>query len=400
MSETAEVIVVGLGAAGAATLYQLARRGVRVLGLDRFSPPHDRGSSHGETRITRQAVGEGEVYGPLAVRSHEIWRELETATGARLLDACGVLTLAPADGRGQVHGTGDFLGRAVAVARAFDIPHERLSPAEVKARWPQFILTGGEAALFEPGAGLVYPERCVAAQLAEAQRLGARVVCEAPALSIEEVGAGVRVVTPAGAFEAERVVVAAGAWSPSLIGGPMSHLTLQPQTLHWFGCDEPAAFAPGRFPVFMWIHGDGPSDSFYGFPAVGGADGGVKMACETHEAIARIEDLDRTPPAGAAAQVFERHLRGRIYGVGPRVVRSAVCVYSTTPDSHFAVGWRGERVLAASACSGHGFKHSAALGEMLAEVVCGVAADLPPQFALDRLEATTGTSTLPGGSAK
>jgi sarcosine oxidase len=385
MTETADVIVVGLGAAGAATLYQLARRGVRAIGLDRFAPPHDRGSSHGETRITRHAVGEGEVYAPLAIRSHEIWRELEAATGARLLEVCGCLTLAPADGRARAHGTSDFLGRAAAVAHAFDIPHERLSAAEVEARWPQFALTGAEAGLFEPGAGFVHPERCIAAQLAEARRLGARVVVDAPALSIEEAGEGVRVVTPAGVFEAGRVVGAVGAWSPDLIGGPFGRLALQPQTLHWFACDDPAAFAPGRFPVFMWIRGETAGDSFYGFPVVGAPSAGVKMACEGDGAIARVEDLDRTAPVGAASEVFERHIQGRIRGVGPAVLRSATCIYSTTPDSDFAVGWASERVLAASACSGHGFKHSAALGEMLAEVVCGGDRTIPSEFALQRL---------------
>lgn len=385
MTETAEVIVVGLGAAGSATLYQLARRGVRALGLDRFSPPHDQGSSHGETRITRHAVGEGDVYAPFAIRSHEVWRELEAATGARLLETCGVLTLAPADGSARAHGVSDFLGRAVAVARAFDIVHERLTPAEVQARWPQFELTGDEAGLFEPGGGFVYPERCIAAQLAEAVRLGARVERGAPALAIEEAGAGARVVTAGGMYEAERVVVTAGAWSPGLLGGPFGALTLQPQILHWFACEEPAAFAPDRFPAFMWIRGAQPDDSFYGFPLAGPAEGGVKLACEGQESIARIEDLDRAPPAGAGSRVFERHVRGRIRGIASRVARSAVCVYSTTPDSGFAVGWPSERILAASACSGHGFKHSAAIGEMLAEVVCGSGREIPQEFALGRL---------------
>jgi sarcosine oxidase len=135
----------------------------------------------------------------------------------------------------------------------------------------------------------------------------------------------------------------------------------------------------------MWIRGEAAGDSFYGFPVVGPVDAGVKMACESHEAIARIEDLDRTPPAGAAADVFERHIRGRIRGVGPAVLRSAMCIYSTTPDSDFAVGWTSDRVLAASACSGHGFKHSAALGEMLAEVASGTDRSIPPEFALQRL---------------
>jgi sarcosine oxidase len=396
---TADVIVVGLGAAGAATLYQLARRGVNAIGLDRFTPPHDRGSSHGETRITRQGVGEGEVYAPLAIRSHEIWAELEAATGAELLDTCGLLTLAPADGRGEMHGTGDFLGRAAAVARAFDVAHEILRPTEIAARWPQFRLTGEERGLFEPGAGLVYPERCIAAQIAEARRLGARVVCDCPALAVEETAAGVRVITADGVFEGATAVVTAGAWAPGLLGGSLARLVLQPQILHWFACEEPAAFAPGRFPTFIWLHGENAADCFYGFPAVGGVQSGLKMARETRETIATPEDLDRRVPSGDAAEVFERHLSGRLRGVGPTVLRSAVCVYTTAPDSDFVAGWTGERVLAASACSGHGFKHSAAIGELLAAAVTQ-GRPLPSQFDPRRLETVAGASTQRGASAK
>lgn len=385
-ADSADVIVVGLGAAGAATLYQLARRGVRALGVDRFSPPHAMASSHGESRITRHALGEGEVYAPLAIRSHEIWRELEAASGETLLRICGLLTIAPADGRGQVHGTGDFLTRAAQVARTFEVPHEVLSPSEIQARWPQFRLTGAERGLFEPGAGAVFPERCIAAQLAEAQRLGARILRETPVLAIEETGAAVRLTTPSGGLEAGAVVVAAGVWTPGLIGGALARLALQPQTLHWFAVEDAAAFDPDRFPAFMWVHGAGVDDSFYGLPALGGAGGGVKIASESHETIATPDDLDRTPAPDAASRMFERHVRGRLAGVGPKVLRSAVCVYTTTPDNDFAIGWTGERVLTASACSGHGFKHSAALGELLAQaVIAGDAVRIPDAFALDRL---------------
>ena len=164
MTEIADVIVVGLGAMGAATAYQLARRGVRVLGLDRFAPPHDRGSSHGETRITRQAIGEGDQYVPLALRSHEIWRELEAETGEQLLLSCGFVAIDSAGGRAATHGRPGFTARTVAAARRFGITRELLTPDELMRRHPAFRLAGHEQVYYEPGGGLVFPERCIAVQ--------------------------------------------------------------------------------------------------------------------------------------------------------------------------------------------------------------------------------------------
>src|SRR4051794_14186130 len=157
---------------GSAAVYQLAKRGARVVGVDRFAPPHTMGSSHGETRITRQAVGEGTEYVPLVLASHRIWRELESETGDSLFHACGAVLIAPGTGTTSHHGKPDFVGRSIAAAEAFGIPHEVLDGSDVARRFPQFRgLRGDEKAYYEPGAGYVMPERCIAAQLRRAVEL-------------------------------------------------------------------------------------------------------------------------------------------------------------------------------------------------------------------------------------
>src|SRR6185436_5603721 len=169
---SADVTVIGLGAMGSAALYQLAKRGISVTGIEQFAPAHNRGSSHGESRITRQAIGEGEEYVPFALRSHEIWRELEADTGRSLFSPIGGLIIGRRTDSG-IHGHADFIGRTIAAAKRFQIEHEVQSPGEVTKRFPQFRLAGDETCYFEPGAGYVRPEACIAAQLDQARRLGA-----------------------------------------------------------------------------------------------------------------------------------------------------------------------------------------------------------------------------------
>ena len=254
MQGSVDTIVIGLGAVGAATLWQLARRGQRVLGLDRWDPPHSFGSTHGDTRITRCAIGEGEIYVPLVLRSHEIWRELEAETGDELLTQCGALIMSSGLANAVVHGKANFVGRTIAAAERYGIAHEILSADEVMHRFPQFRLEGGERAYFEAAGGYVRPERCVRAQLAAAQRLGATVRGQTQVVRIERDGGGVTVTTAAGdRLSAARVVLAAGVWSPGLAGGALApQMSIARQVLHWFQADDPAQFAPERFPVFIW----------------------------------------------------------------------------------------------------------------------------------------------------
>jgi len=382
--KTADVIVVGLGAVGAAALYQLARRGVKAIGIDRFAPPHDQGSSHGETRITRIGVGEGAPYPPLARRSHEIWRELEAETGADLLLQCGALILGPKGGR--MHGREDFVGQTIDMARRFEVPHEVLDAGEIGARYPRLALAGDEAGYFEPGAGLVYPERCIAAQLQVARRLGAEIVTGETVTAVERVVAEARVTTDAGTYEAGEVIVTAGAWAPGLLGAPLKALAIQPQALHWFAAERPELYRADRFPVFIWMHGSGLDELFYGFPIPPGpALQAVKVATEAFGSIASPDGFDRSAPTDLAEDMFQRHVAGRLRGLRPGAVKSVRCLYTMSPDGDFVIDRLEDNgIILASACSGHGFKHSAAVGEMLAEAATDPGWVAPEAFRLGR----------------
>ncbi len=388
MAETADVVVIGLGAVGSATLHRLALGGASVVGIDRFHPPHDRGSSHGESRITRLAVGEGESYAPLVRRSHAIWRELEAQTGETLMLQTGGLVMGVRGGSAQHHGKDDFVGRTIAVARANAIAHEVLDAAAIAARFPQFALRGNEWGLYEPTAGMLFPERCVAAQLRLAEANGARLHLGETVRQLRARAGGVEVATDRRVVHAGRAVLAAGPWVAGLAGRPLASLTrVYRQSLHWFAATTPEAYAPGRFPVFIWMHGTGEEDYMYGFPALPGADA-VKLASERYAATVDPDLVDREVTPAESAEFFARHVAGRLPGVSSRRVRAAACLYTVTPDSGFIIDALPDNpdVLVASACSGHGFKHSAALGELLAARARGAAGPLAGPFSLGRYQ--------------
>jgi len=371
MSEKADFLVVGLGAMGSATLYQLARRGAKVIGLDRFSPPHTLGSSHGETRITRQAVGEGRDYVPFVMNSQRIWRELEAETGEHLFNACGVLVMAPGVGEVSHHGKPDFVIRSIDAARAFGIKHEVLNGKDVMGRFPQFLgLQGNEKVYYEPGGGYVMPERCVHAQLTRAKALGAAIRTNVEVRSIAQTGTSVRVETTAGTFEAGQVVVSAGAWNAHLLGAPFDRLlTVNRQLLHWFELEDTSAYRADA-PVFIWMHGATDVDYFYGFPPPSG-DRRLKVATEQYETRTTADTINRVVDPAESAKMYRQHIQGRMAGVTPRVAQAAACLYTVTPDRGFIIDRHPEqdRVFVISACSGHGFKHSAGIGNAVAEKV-------------------------------
>ncbi|NRF65779.1 N-methyl-L-tryptophan oxidase [Aquincola sp. S2] len=369
----ADVIVIGLGAFGSATAWQLARRGARVIGIDRFAPPHDRGSSHGATRITRLAIGEGELYVPIVLRSHQIWQALEAAHGERLYLKTGGLTMGAGVGQAHHHRRPDFLRRTIAAARRFDIPHEVLNAAEVAARFAQFLVRGDEVAYYEPDAGVLKPERCVAVQLEAARRAGAVLRLNETVLAIESAPGGAAVRTDRGSVAAGHVIVTAGPWLPGLVGGAYAaQLRVMRQALHWFRPAEPALYASPGCPVFIWMHGSGDGDTFYGFPMVDGF-GGVKVATEQYRQTTDPDHLVREVGAEESADMHARHVAGRLRSVTPERVHAAACPYTVSPDSGFVVDRHPtlDHVTVVSACSGHGFKHSAGLGEALAQATLG-----------------------------
>ncbi len=367
-----DIAVVGLGAMGSAVLYQLGKRGMRAVGIDRFSPPHDRGSSHGETRVTRRANGEGEIYGPLAIRSHEIWRDIEAETGAELLVECGALIIAPIDDAVRRPGRTGFLQRTTDIARHFGIAHEVLDAAEVRHRYPLFLVGDHELAYFEPGGGYLRPEHCIAAQLARARELGTEVRLGTVVRSVEQQGHSVRIATDGGDLVVGQAVIAAGAWAPRLLGPPFDRL-LEPsrQVAHWFEVAQDTLSVWRRSPVFSWPHGPAADDFFYGVPCLPGRRA-VKTGKALSDAPVDPDDFERSVEPSEAARFHDRHLAGRLAGVTSHVINSTTCLYTVTPDSGFIIDCNAEAdcILVLSPCSGHGFKHSAAIGEAVAQLVC------------------------------
>lgn len=371
-----DVMVVGLGAMGAATLYQLARRGVRVAGIDRYAPPHDQGSSHGDTRITRLAIGEGVAYMPLALNSHRIWRALEAQTGVPLFEQCGMLMLSDSRVATRGHGTPDFAGQTAALARTHGIAHALLDADAIARRFPQFTGYGPHAVgYYEPGAGYVRPERCIEVQLRLARQDGAALHLNTQVQSLApRAGGGVQVLTAAGALTANRVICCAGMWNGKLLGGPFSSLLkVSRQKLYWFALDEPQRFAAGA-PVFIRLDAGADSDSCYGFPPLPG-ENAIKIATEDYSDLSDPDQVLRSVDPAEADAMYRRHVAGRLVGVSSRLLKAKVCTYTITPDFNFLIDSHPALpdVTVVSACSGHGFKHSAGVGEALAKHYCGEA---------------------------
>jgi sarcosine oxidase len=359
MPDTYDVIVVGLGAMGSAAALHLARRGRRVLGLERFTPAHDRGSSHGNSRIIRQAYFEDPAYVPLVLRSYELWREAERAAEVELLTITGALMIG-APGSEAVEGS-------LRSARQWGLDHEVLDAASLARRFPTFAPDPGTVAVFEPGAGVLRPELAVSTLLRLAAEAGAELRFSEPALGWAG-GGDVSVTTAGGTVRADRLVVCPGAWAPDLLADLGVPLTVERQVQFWF---EPAgdveAFGPGRFPVWLWDDGD---RMFYGLPAIDGAAGGVKAAW--HRAGQRCDPdaLDRAVSAGEVDEIRET-VRRRVPLLPGRFLRGVPCMYTNTPDEHFVLGFhpRHPQVVVACGFCGHGFKFAPVIGEIVADLL-------------------------------
>lgn len=359
-----DVVVAGLGAMGAAAAYQAAKRGMRVLGLDRFAPPHGEGSTHGETRITRLAIGEGAHYTPIVMRSHELWREIERATGVSLLTQCGGLFISSRGKQSKTHVEG-FFDNTVDAAERFGIAHERLDAAAMRARFPQFLVGEEEYGYLEPAAGFVRPEDCVAAQLALAEKYGAALHRGETVLAYETRPDRVVVTTDKGSYGADRLILAVGAWLPSLLDAKTAALfKVYRQVQFWFEIAD--SYRSG--PVFIWELPRG-RNGIYGFPSLDGAT--AKVATEHYLAETSPDAIVRAVSDEESATMYRDLVQPYLLGIDSRTARAAACLYTVTPDHGFVIDALDPRVTLCSACSGHGFKHSAAIGEALAERAAG-----------------------------
>jgi sarcosine oxidase len=369
-----DVVVIGLGVMGSAALHQLARRGQRVLGIERFAPGHDRGSSHGATRIIRLAYFEHPSYVPLVRRAYALWRELEQASGTRLLHVTGIAEMGAPEST-LVRGT-------LASARLHGLTHEVMSAADAMRRFPAFRLPAHFVAVMQPDGGFLTAEPAIAALIAQAKHAGAEVHEHETVRGIEPYAGGVRLVTDRGVIEAGAAIVAAGPWIKTLLPGLPVRLRVTRQAMAWFAPTEPPLFAPGRFPAFLIESQHGVH---YGFPPFDGM--GIKVAKHHHgdEAV-DPETYDRAL-SGEDEALIRAALADHVPAANGKMLDARTCLYTVAPDGDFIIDRAPgvAQVIVASPCSGHGFKFAPAIGEILADLATtGATAHDITRFSLRR----------------
>ncbi len=351
-----DVIVIGLGAMGSATAYHAARRGARVLGLDAHPRGHKNGSSHGTTRIIREAYFEAPEYVPLVQRAYALWRELEAASGRDLLTITGGLNIGAPES--------EFVGGARMSAQLHHLPHEELTNIEVAARFPGFRLPEGIVAVYEPTAGILDPEACVFAHLDLAAKHGAAIRHNEAVRGWSSDGDGVRVETEQGVYTGAQLVVTAGPWAGEVLSDLGLPLRVQRIVNVHFAPTAPERFAPERCPVYLM---QVPEGDYYGFPAL--PSEGVKIGrhdigevCTPHT-IRRDVDPEEI---AMLRDVLDRYLPGAVGDV----LWTLTCMYTNTPDRHFILDRHPAHGNVVYGCgfSGHGFKFASAIGEVMADL--------------------------------
>lgn len=369
-----DVIIAGLGVMGSSVALHAARRGLRVLGIDRFAPPHALGSSHGNTRLIREAYYEHPLYVPLVRRSYELWRELEHDSGEVLLTRTGSLMVGHPDSE-LVRGT-------IRSGEEYAVPHEVLDAEELHRNFPGFEPPDDFVGVHEPGSSLLQPERVWASQLRLAEAAGAELLTNQAVLSWRSAEGVTNVRTESWSFEGAQLVLSAGAWNRSLAPDALAMLSVERQLQQWWGpARKPELFQAAQMPVSMWQLADGRI--FYTMPDTGQ---GLKLGWHHSGPTVDPDRVDRDASPAENAELADLLRRFLPAAKGMRQA-SAVCFYTNTPDAHFLIdrcpGASGVWLM--SPCSGHGFKFASVLGECMADLLTGRAPgfDLSP-FRHDR----------------
>ena len=365
MAPVFDSIVVGLGAMGSAAAFHLARRGARVLGLEARGMAHDQGSSHGGSRIIRQAYFEHPAYVPLVLRAYQLWRHLESESETSLLTITGGLAI------GKPHSS--LVTGCLKSAQLHSLPHELLDRFTMQDRFPQFALAEDEVAVYESQAGFLRPEECIRQHLRCASQHGADLHFEEPVVfwTAADNGEGVQVVTAKQTYRARSLVITAGPWAAEVIPGLAVPLTVVRRVMFWFRpAAQPSAFDAGAFPIYLWEPEEGPF--FYGFPRVdpaGDPKAAIHWGAEVDGDACTPSIIDRAihPRDESAIRAV---LASRIPALNGDITHAATCMYTMTPDAHFVIDAhpRFPQVAIAAGFSGHGFKFSPAVGEILADL--------------------------------
>jgi sarcosine oxidase len=355
-----DVAVIGLGATGSAALAALAQRSRRVIGIERFASGHDRGSSHGATRVIRLGYFEHPSYVPLLRAAYPLWRELEARSGRALMTITGIVEI------GASHS--ELVKGTLHSSRLHGLAHDILDSQTVMARFPAFRLGQDFVGVFQPEGGFLRVEPAIEAMIALARGAGAEIATEEPVLALEPRGSGVRVTTVHRTIDAASAIVAAGPWLKSLVPDLPVAIRVTRQVSGWFeprDAREAAFFAAGRFPVFLLQNQHG---IYYGFPPDGAK--GVKVAKHHHfdETVDPDRyDRDVSPRDEAAIRAV---LKAHLPGADGRLLSAKTCLYTMTPHGDFLIDLLPghPQIIVASPCSGHGFKFAPVIGEILADL--------------------------------
>ena len=373
-----DVVVCGLGVMGSAALHHLARRGKRVLGLERYAPGHVRGSSHGDTRIIRLGYFEHPSYVPLLRRAYALWRELEDASGRQLLHLTGIAEIGPP--------TGVLVRGTLQAARLHGLRHDVLAAAELMRRFPAFRVPPEHVAVVQPDGGFLDVEPSIAAQIALATAAGAEVRSGEAVHAIEPRAGLVRIVSERGVVEAGAAIVAAGAWMPLLLPELAPTLRATREVVGWFEVADADLFSAGRCPVFIIESRHG---MHYGIPPRGGAGIGAAIKVAKHHHRGETVDpdaCDRTVSAQDEA-LIRAAVADHLPAANGPLKAAETCLYTMTPDGHFLIDRLpgAPNIIAASPCSGHGFKFAPVIGEILADLATtGTTAHDIARFSLRR----------------
>ncbi|WP_203249316.1 N-methyl-L-tryptophan oxidase [Sporosarcina beigongshangi] len=354
-----DVIVIGAGSMGMAAGYFLSKSGKRTLLLDSFNPPHDKGSHHGDTRIIRHAYGEGEEYVPLALEAQELWDDLEKVTGKQLFIQTGVLNVG--------YEKTDFIENIISSAKTHSLPLEILDSSEVNKRWPGINLPDNYIGCFEPTSGVLKCGECIGAYRELAEQHGATILTNSKVKELVVHNERVTVKTEAQTFSADALVVSAGAWSGNLLSTLDLNLPLNPvrKTFAWFNANEDL-YNYKQFPAFAFETSQG---QYYGFPSIDGA--GLKVG--RHDGGETINP-DEVMREFSELEEDATDLRQFVHSYMPSIQQlkyGKACMYTLTPDEDFIIDLHPtySNVAIASGFSGHGFKFSSVVGQILSELI-------------------------------
>ncbi len=365
-----DVIVLGLGANGSSAVYHLSKTGTKVLGIDRFTPPHTHGSSHGQSRIIRQAYHENPLYVPLVKEAYNLWYEIEKTAGKKLFLKTGGLMLGSADSA--------VINGARLSAETCDIPFEYLDNNSIKKRFPAFRPSHNTVGLLEKDAGILFPEACVQTYLQEAHKNSAVLHNNERVIRIVPNENFIEIITDKTTYYTSKLIISAGAWLNELMPDLHLPLTVERQVLYWFINTNKKLqqhFLPANLPVYIWEYL--PGKMFYGFPDLGD---GIKIAFHhagepvTPDTLTKAVSEDEINSITAVAEKY--------LNIDAKFNYSATCMYTNTPDENFIIDFHPHynNIIIASPCSGHGFKFASLTGKILSDMATGqqVLFDLSP----------------------